>query len=120
MVQRFEDWCREWKGPPYASLQECVREQHDSAVNLYGEIIADSIAPPPNVLSYAGIEWLVAVVSWPGNRVLLALAASSPDAIYQFGIERSVFEGGIPLALSVLLYLAAAVVAHIVWKIWRM
>jgi hypothetical protein len=111
MVQRFEDWCRDWKGPPYPNLPECVREQHESALNLFRETIRGSLAPPERLLSHSGLEWIAAVVAWPGKLVILAVAASSPDAVYRFGIERTTFEGWGPLALSSALYASVALIA---------
>ncbi len=61
-------------------------------------------------MSHSGAEWMTAIVAWPGKLIVLAAAASSPDAIYLFGIERSTFEGWVPLALSSALYAAVALI----------
>lgn len=116
MVQRFEDWCREWKGPPYASLEECVREQHASAINLFREAIAGSLAPPTSVFTYATLEWLGALVTWPGKQLLLGIAASSPDAIYLLGIERDIFDGWIPFAISAAVYALGGSATTAIWR----
>ena len=108
MVQRFVDWCREWKGPPYATLQDCIAEQHESALNLFQEAIDERLKAPAHLLSYSTLEWLGAWFSWPGQRVILEVASSSPEAVADFGIDRTTFEGWFPYAISAAIYLIFA------------
>lgn len=116
LSQTFRQWCEEWKGPPYPSLDECISDQYHSNLNLYWGEIKSSIAVPSSFGGTELLDWLQALLLLPGRLAIYLIAAIAPGVHSQLSNGVESLYGWPPVAATIAIYgvLIAAVTG---WKV---
>ena len=101
MTQTFRQWCEEWKGPPYSSLDECISDQYHSNLNLYWGEIKGSVALPSSLGGTELLDWLQAPLLLPGRMVIYLLVAIAPGVHSQLSNGVESLYGWPPVAATI-------------------
>ncbi len=117
VAETFEQWCKEWQGPPYPSLSDCIADQYSSTLELYWEAIRHSVDLPRTLEAAAWYEWITNLLLMPGRIFQYSLIVAWPDYFANLGTGVESLYGWTPVLASGAIY--ALLMCALAWAWWR-
>lgn len=110
MVQSIQQWCKDWgmSDSRYSSVTDCVKDQHDGALQVYWAEIWKGFRDTDNMFTISDVTaWTHAIFYLPGNLIIYIVTTMSPQIHDFLEISTSSFNGFGAASLSVLSYFIA-------------